>query len=108
VVNATDAADNARTYLTKMLVRVGDKDHAAFQLYRLNVAKLFGIMLRICGYQGSRRGRPLRGISHRLALRGRMEAAKIESDHVVCTIARNRAIDWRRAKGTPRRRAQFR
>lgn len=103
-MSATDTADNARAYLSEMLVRVGAEDHVAFQeLYRLTAAKLFGITLRICGDRGAAED-VLHGVYLIVWRRaGAWEPGRSSPIMWLATIARNRAIDWQRAQG--RRRA---
>lgn len=90
----------ARTRLTEMLVRTGDEDRAAFrEVYRLTSAKLFGICLRICGERQA-----AEDVLHDVYLLVWRRAAGFEPGRAspiswLATIARNKAIDWRRAQG---------
>ena len=89
----------ARAQLTDALVRTGDEDRAAFQaVYRLTSAKLFGICLRICGDRQS-----AEDVLHEVYLTiwkraGAFEPGRASPISWLATIARNRAIDWRRAQ----------
>ena len=96
-----DAA--ARAELTEMLVRTGDEDRAAFrELYVRTNAKLFGICLRICGEREA-----AADVLHDVYLTvwkraGAYEPSRASPITWLATIARNRAIDWRRAQGSRR------
>ena len=96
-----DAA--ARAELTEMLVRTGDEDRAAFrELYVRTNAKLFGICLRICGEREA-----AADVLHDVYLTvwkraGGYEPSRASPITWLATIARNRAIDWRRAQGSRR------
>lgn len=89
--------DEARGHLIEMLVRVGEEDRLAFrELYRLTAAKLFGICLRICGERQS-----AEDVLHEVYLTVWKRAGAYQPDRAspitwMATIARNRAIDWRR------------
>ena len=97
------AADTARATLTEALVRTGAEDRAAFrQLYDLTAAKLFGICLRICGERQA-----AEDVLHEVYLTvwrraGAFEPGRASPITWLATIARNRAIDWRRAQGSRR------
>ncbi|MBB4152662.1 RNA polymerase sigma-70 factor (ECF subfamily) [Sphingomonas jinjuensis] len=91
----------ARARLTEMLVRTGDEDRAAFrEVYRLTSAKLFGICLRICGERQA-----AEDVLHDVYLlvwrrAGGFEPGRASPISWLATIARNKAIDWRRASGS--------
>ena len=91
-------ADAARAHLAETLVAVGGEDRAAFnELYRLTSAKLFGITLRICGDRQA-----AEDVLHEVYLivwrrAGAWEPGRASPITWLATIARNRAIDWRRA-----------
>lgn len=91
-------ADSARAHLAETLVAVGGEDRAAFhELYRLTSAKLFGITLRICGDRQA-----AEDVLHEVYLivwrrAGAWEPGRASPITWLATIARNRAIDWRRA-----------
>lgn len=95
----TDAAA-ARARLTDVLVRTGAEDRKALgELYSLTSAKLFGICLRICGERQA-----AEDVLHDVYLTVWKRAAGYEPGRAspitwLATIARNRAIDWRRAQG---------
>lgn len=97
----TAAADLARAHLTQALVLTGTEDRAAFRtLYDLTAAKLFGICLRICG---ERQGAEdvLTEVYLLIWRRaGAFEPGRSSPITWLATIARNRAIDWRRAQGS--------
>ena len=83
-----------------MLVATGREDRPAFQnLYRLTSAKLFGICLRICGERQAAED-VLQEVYISIWRRaGGYEPGRASPISWLATIARNRAIDWRRAKG---------
>ncbi|MDQ2879108.1 MAG: sigma-70 family RNA polymerase sigma factor [Pseudomonadota bacterium] len=99
----TDPAADARARLTEALVRTGAEDRAAFRdLYRLTATKLFGICLRICGERQA-----AEDVLHDVYLTvwrraGAYEPGRASPITWLATIARNRAIDWRRAQGVRR------
>lgn len=99
------SSDDARAHLAETLIAVGGEDRAAFhELYRLTSAKLFGIALRICGNREA-----AEDVLHEVYLTiwrraGAWEPGRASPITWLATIARNRAIDWRRAQGV--RRAQ--
>ncbi|QNQ12129.1 sigma-70 family RNA polymerase sigma factor [Sphingomonas alpina] len=92
-------ADPARARLIEVLVRTGDEDRAAFRdLYTLTSAKLFGVCLRICGERQA-----AEDVLHDVYLTvwkraGAYEPSRASPITWLSTIARNRAIDWRRAQ----------
>ena len=92
--------DAARERLVEALVATGGEDRAAFRtLYRLTSAKLFGVCLRICG---ERQGAEdvLSDVYLTVWKRaGAYEPGRASPISWLATIARNRAIDWRRAAG---------
>ncbi|MDF0486857.1 sigma-70 family RNA polymerase sigma factor [Sphingomonas sp. H39-1-10] len=96
-----DAA--ARAELTEILVRTGEEDRAAFRdLYVRTNAKLFGICLRICGEREA-----AADVLHDVYLTvwkraGAYEPSRASPITWLATIARNRAIDWRRVQGSRR------
>lgn len=93
--------DLARARLTEALVRTGAEDRDAFRLlYDLTAAKLFGICLRICGERQA-----AEDVLHDVYLlvwrrAGAFEPGRASPITWLATIARNRAIDWRRAQGS--------
>ena len=97
---STDAS-SARARLTEALVRTGAEDRAAFRtVYDLTAAKLFGICLRICGERQA-----AEDVLHDVYLlvwrrAGAFEPGRASPITWLATIARNRAIDWRRAQGS--------
>ena len=103
--DATKAAEAsaARARLVEVLVRTGDEDRAAFRdLYELTSAKLFGITYRICGERQA-----AEDVLHDVYLTiwkraGAYEPSRASPITWLATIARNRAIDWRRAQTTRR------
>lgn len=92
--------DQARARLTEALLRTGQEDRAALQeVYRLTSAKLFGICLRICGERSA-----AEDVLHEVYLTiwkraGAYEPGRASPISWLATIARNRAIDWVRARG---------
>lgn len=97
---ATDA-DTARARLAEVLWRVGQEDRAALRtLYDLTGAKLFGICLRICGERQAAED-VLQEVYLTIWKRaGGYEPGRASPVTWLATIARNRAIDWRRAQGS--------
>ncbi|GGB25348.1 RNA polymerase sigma factor [Sphingomonas metalli] len=97
------ASDDARAHLAATLIATGSEDRAAFrELYRLTSAKLFGIVLRICGERQA-----AEDVLHDVYLliwrrAGAWEPGRASPISWLATIARNRAIDWRRAEGSRR------
>ncbi|MBX9795482.1 MAG: sigma-70 family RNA polymerase sigma factor [Sphingomonas sp.] len=95
------APADARAQLAALLIRVGDGDRAALSdVYRRTSAKLFGICLRICGERQA-----AEDVLQEVYLTVWKRAAGYEPGRAspitwLATIARNRAIDWRRAQGT--------
>ena len=94
-------ADLARARLTEALVATGAEDRDAFRrLYDLTAAKLFGICLRICGERQA-----AEDVLHEVYLTvwrraGAYEPGRASPITWLATIARNRAIDWRRANAS--------
>lgn len=94
-------ADEARAHLAATLLAVGSEDRAAFrELYRLTSAKLFGVALRICGDRQA-----AEDVLHDVYLTiwrraGAWEPGRASPITWLATVARNRAIDWRRAQAT--------
>ena len=100
VINDSDEAKAARQRLTEVLVATAQEDRLAFRkLYQLTSAKLFGICLRICGERQAAEDvlQDVYLIIWRRA--GGYEPGRASPISWLATIARNRAIDWRRAKG---------
>ncbi|KTT75490.1 RNA polymerase sigma factor [Sphingomonas endophytica] len=97
--SATELAERRRI-LTHALVETGAEDRAAFQrLYRLTSAKLFGICLRICGERQAAED-VLQEVYVQVWRRaGAYEPGRASPITWLATIARNRALDWRRAQG---------
>ena len=91
-------ADAARAQLTEVLVATGREDRAAFRtLYSLTSAKLFGICLRICRDRGA--AEDVLSDVYLLIWRraGAYEPGRASPITWLATLARNRAIDWRRS-----------
>ena len=80
-------------------MRTGAEDRDAFRtLYQLTAAKLFGICLRICGERQA-----AEDVLHEVYLTvwrraGAFEPGRASPITWLATIARNRAIDWRRTQ----------
>ncbi|WP_426264626.1 sigma-70 family RNA polymerase sigma factor [Sphingomonas sp. PWP1-2] len=89
----------ARTHLAEALIRTGEQDRQAFQdVYQLTSAKLFGICLRVCGERTA-----AEDILHEVYMTiwkraGAWEPGRSSPITWLAVIARNRAIDWRRAQ----------
>jgi RNA polymerase sigma-70 factor (ECF subfamily) len=94
------ATDAARARLVEALVATGAEDRAAFAtLYQLTSAKLFGVCLRICGDRGAAED-VLSEVYLTIWKRaGAFEPGRASPISWLATIARNRAIDWRRSAG---------
>ncbi|MBY8828933.1 sigma-70 family RNA polymerase sigma factor [Hephaestia sp. CMS5P-6] len=99
-VTAADSdAELARERLTNTLVRTGAEDRAAFRdLYDCTSAKLYGICLRICEDRQA-----AEDVLHEVYLTiwkraGAYEPGRASPITWMATIARNRAIDWRRSQ----------
>lgn len=93
----------ARERLTDALTRVAGGDRSALRtLYSLTSAKLFGICLRICQDNGGAED-VLQEVYVKVWQRaGRFDPARASPITWLAAIARNAAIDWRRAQA-PRR-----
>lgn len=97
-----DAPEATREALTSSLAGVAAEDRGAFRtLYRLTSAKLFGICLRICGNRQA-----AEDVLHDVYMVIWRRAAGFDPGrgHPMAwlgTVARNKAIDWRRAQGGP-------
>lgn len=91
-------AAERRRILGAALVATGFADRAAFRrVYRLTSAKLFGICLRICGERQA-----AEDVLQEVYLIVWRRASAFEPSRAspitwLATIARNRALDWRRA-----------
>lgn len=96
-----DRQGEGRARLTQSLVDTGNEDRAAFQrLYRATSSKLFGICLRICGERQSAED-VLQEVYVTIWKRaGGYDPGRSSPISWLATIARNRAIDWRRAQRT--------
>ncbi|MEO6581029.1 MAG: sigma-70 family RNA polymerase sigma factor [Sphingomicrobium sp.] len=94
------SANDARTRLVEALVKTGAEDREAFStLYKLTSAKLFGVCLRICGDKGAAED-VLSEVYLTIWRRaGAFEPGRASPISWLATIARNRAIDWRRSSG---------
>jgi len=96
-------ASDPRARLVAALVGTGDEDRSAFRdLYALTSAKLFGICYRICGERQA-----AEDVLHDVYLTiwkraGAYEPHRASPITWLATIARNRAIDWRRAQAVRR------
>ena len=99
-LHSQPATDAARTRLVEALVATGAEDRAAFAtLYNLTSAKLFGVCLRICGDRGAAED-VLSEVYLTIWRRaGAYEPGRASPISWLATIARNRAIDWRRSAG---------
>lgn len=102
VTTATPATDAARLRLTTALAQVADGDRAALRtVYDMTSAKLFGVCLRICQDREVAED-ILQDVYIKVWTRaGRFDASRASPITWLCTIARNAAIDWRRATGGP-------
>lgn len=93
------AASEARLHLIEQLARTGQGEQDAFRtVYVLTSAKLFGICLRICGDRAA-----AEDVLHDVYMivwkrAGTYEPCLGSPISWLATIARNRAIDWRRSQ----------
>ena len=93
------AADEARTQLSTALVNTAAKDGRAFRtVYILTSVKLFGICMRICGDRQA-----AEDVLHEVYISVWNNAAGYQPARAspiswLATIARNRSIDWLRAR----------
>ena len=93
--------NEARAHLSEALIRAGTEDRAAFQeVYSLTSSKLFGICLRICGERAG-----AEDVLHEVYITiwkraGAFEPGRASPISWLATIARNKAIDWVRARGS--------
>ena len=93
-------ADAARQRLVEALVATGNEDRGAFRtLYHLTSAKLFGICLRICGDRQAAEDVLSEVYLTVWKRAGAFEPGRASPISWLATIARNRAIDWRRSSG---------
>lgn len=98
-----EAVEEARRSLGTALIATGAEDRRAFQeVYSRTSAKLFGICLRICG---DRQG--AEDVLHEVYLKvwkqaGAWDPSRGTAITWLATIARNRAIDWRRTQNVRR------
>jgi len=101
-VSTNPSADTARAELVALLERVGRGERAAMRgVYDRTSAKLFGICLRICGEREAAED-VLQDIYLKIWRRaGRFDASRASPITWLATIARNTAIDWRRAHNGP-------
>lgn len=101
-VEARGAQDTGRARLIAVLARVAEGDRDALrELYDLTAAKLFGVCLRICNDREVAEDL-LQDVYLKVWRRaGRFDAAKASPITWLCAIARNTAIDWRRASNAP-------
>ncbi|GAA0658273.1 RNA polymerase sigma-70 factor (ECF subfamily) [Sphingomonas insulae] len=95
--------NSARAALVEALIRTGQDDRDAFRtVYTMTSAKLFGICLRICvDRQGAE------DVLHDVYITiwnraGAYQPGRASPISWLATIARNRAIDWRRRQGRNR------
>ena len=102
IAPASSDANAARQRLVEALVATGAEDRGAFRtLYRLTSAKLVGVCLRICGDRQAAED-VLSEVYLTIWKRaGAFEPGRASPISWLATIARNRAIDWRRSSGRP-------
>lgn len=91
---STDAQDDARARLTAALIRTGEGDRSALRgVYDATHAKLFGIVLRICGERQAAED-VLQDVYLTIWRRaGAFDPGRASPITWMATIARNRAID---------------
>ncbi|WP_426265468.1 sigma-70 family RNA polymerase sigma factor [Sphingomonas sp. PWP1-2] len=96
---AESSIASARAHLIEQLALTGQEDRAAFEnVYALTSAKLFGICFRICGERAV-----AEDVLHDVYMivwkrAGTYEPCLGSPISWLATIARNRAIDWRRSQ----------
>lgn len=100
VASTPPAGDGARAQLVRALADVAGGNRAALKIvYDLTAAKLMGVCLRICQDREA-----AEDVMQEVYLKvwdraGRFDASRASPITWLCTIARNTAIDWRRARG---------
>ncbi|WP_313536638.1 sigma-70 family RNA polymerase sigma factor [Sphingomonas sp.] len=94
------AGDGARARLVEALAAVAGGDRKALKtVYDLTSAKLMGVCLRICQDREAAED-VMQDVYMKVWDRaGRFDASRASPITWLCTIARNTAIDWRRARG---------
>ena len=99
---ADEAADARRALLETALLATGLADRTAFRrVYQMTSAKLFGICLRICGERQAAED-VLQEVYLIIWRRApSFEPGRSSPVTWLATIARNRAIDWRRTNRRP-------
>ena len=99
-LQAEGAEADARRRLVESLVATGAEDRAAFgRVYRLTSSKLFGICLRICGSRQAAEDVLQEVYVTIWKQAGGYDPGRSSPITWLATIARNRSIDWRRARG---------
>lgn len=89
------AANEARAHLVRLMLACVDGDEAAFaELYRLTSAKLFGVVVRICGDSGLAEDVLVDVYLTIWRRAGAYEPGRASPITWMATIARNRAIDF--------------
>lgn len=101
-MNDTARPDAARQRLAQALQQVATGDRDALRLvHDLTAAKLFGVCLRICQDRSVAED-VLQDVYVKVWARaGRFDAERASPITWLCAIARNTAIDWRRAAKAP-------
>lgn len=94
-------ANDRRERLVSALARVADGDQIALrELYDSTSAKLFGVCLRICQDREAAEDVLQQVYSKIWDRAGRFDGQRASPITWLCAIARNSAIDWRRANAT--------
>lgn len=99
---ADEDASTRRQRLAAALVATGMADKSAFaRVYRMSSAKLYGVCLRICGERQA--AEDVLQEVYLIVWRRASSFDPLRSSPItwLATIARNRAIDWRRAHDRP-------
>ncbi|NJR79402.1 sigma-70 family RNA polymerase sigma factor [Sphingomonas corticis] len=99
---ADEDASTRRQRLAAALVATGLADKSAFaRVYRMSSAKLYGVCLRICGERQA--AEDVLQEVYLIVWRRASSFDPLRSSPItwLATIARNRAIDWRRAHDRP-------
>ena len=97
-VDGSEPVDRSRLRLIEALAGTAEEDRAAFaEVYQLTARKLLGICLRICGTRQAAED-VLQEVYLTIWRRaGAYDPGRASPITWLATIARNRAIDWRRS-----------
>lgn len=94
-----DRLNDRRARLAEALTRAGNEDREAFRtVYTLTCDKLFGICVRVCGQRAAAEDVLAEVYLTVWKRAGAWDPARGSAITWLSTIARNRAIDWRRGR----------